>query len=63
MSINNESTCKIVANKIRFFKGIVVWNSDQLHKELNEWQDWKAIDLSVNEIMSINQNSWDKYNN
>lgn len=51
-----------INNEMRFFKGMVVWNIDQLDKELNEWQDWKVIDLSVNEIMSINQNSWDKYN-
>lgn len=49
-------------SEINFFKGMVVWNIEQLDKELNEWKDWKVIDLSVSEIMSINQNSWEKLN-
>lgn len=55
---NNTST----KDEMRFFKGLSVWDNDQLNKEINEWKDWQVIDLSVPEILSINQNSWSKYN-
>jgi putative AlgH/UPF0301 family transcriptional regulator len=59
--LQNNSSSK---NEIRFFKGLSVWDFEQLNKEVNEWQDWKIIDLSVSDIMENNSNNlWDKYNN
>lgn len=49
-------------NEIRFFKGTTIWNIEQLEKEINEWRDWKIIDLNISEIMGSNmKNLWEKY--
>lgn len=54
----------ISKNEVRFFKGLTVWNSKQLDKEVNDWKDWEIIDLKVTEIMNSSINSlWEKYNN
>ena len=54
----------ISKNEVRFFKGLTVWSYKQLDKEVNDWKDWKIIDLNTTEIMNSDIKSlWKKYSN